>query len=59
MKKFATVLVAMTLTFGAVTVFAFQEEKKAEKMEKKGNKGKKGEGKMEEGKKKMEEKKPA
>lgn len=56
MKKFATVLVAMTLTFGAISAFAFQEETK---MEKKGKKGKKGEGKMEEGKKKMEEKKPA
>lgn len=58
MKKFATVLVAMTLTFGAVTAFAFQEEKKMDKMEKKGKKGKKGESKMED-KKKMDEKKPA
>jgi cbb3-type cytochrome oxidase subunit 3 len=52
MKKFATVLVAMTLTFGAISAFAFQEEKKADKMEKKGKKGKKSE-------EKKDEKKPA
>ena len=55
MKKFASILLGMTLAFGAVSAFGFDDEKKTDKMEKKGKK--KGKSKMDE--KKMEEKKPA